>query len=79
MQQKYNKELDKEIGKEEVEIGNKRLTARIMQYNEGQKKLQIGQEYKDKDGEWKFTKIGRMTKEEAEALIEIAEKSIKSL
>lgn len=46
--------------------GKPELTFSLHQYNEGDKKLQIGPRmYKDSDGELRYMKAGRISKEEA--------------
>jgi len=41
----------------------------VYAYNKGQKKLQITRENKTREGEYRFTKLGRMTKEEVQAVL----------
>jgi len=41
-----------------------------MSYNEGQKKLQISREnLNPESGDWRWSKLGRMTKSEAEVVL----------
>jgi len=65
----YDKELDKCVFTKTWENENERLTASIYSYNKGTKKLQLTRENKNSQGEFRFAKLGRLTKEEIEALL----------
>jgi hypothetical protein len=68
----YEPELDKELERKEIDFleRNTRVIVSIYQYNEGEKKLQIGRE--NKRGEtYTFAKLGRLTKEECEKIIPV--------
>jgi hypothetical protein len=45
------------------------MTASIYSYNKGTKKLQLTRENKNSQGGYRFAKLGRLTKEEIEALL----------
>jgi len=72
----YNEKDDVVLKEIEVavkeEAGNI-LTGKIMQYNKGQKKLQLGRKVAGRNG-WQFAKLGRLTKEELPIVIELIEK-----
>ncbi|MDD5450088.1 MAG: hypothetical protein PHO42_05780 [Candidatus Omnitrophica bacterium] len=61
----------------ESEIG--RLTVGIYSYNNGPKKVQISRETRGGEGEFKFAKMGRLTKEELQALLPFLEEALKNL
>jgi hypothetical protein len=65
----YDKELDECVFTKIWENENERLTACIYSYNKGTKKLQLTRENKNSQGELRFAKLGRLTKEEIEALL----------
>ncbi len=65
----YDKELDECVFKIIWENENERLTASIYSYNKGTKKLQLTRENKNSKGELRFAKLGRLTKEEVDALL----------
>ena len=65
----YDKELDECVFAKSWENDNERLTASIYSYNKGTKKLQLTRENKNSQGELRFAKLGRLTKEEIEALL----------
>lgn len=76
----FDKALDKELFKETVVVGDNKLTVGLYSYNEGAKKIQISRSRKNENSEygWSFAKLGRMTVEEAEAILPVIEKAIVS-
>lgn len=75
----YEKSLDVEVFKEVKEFDGSRITVGVFSYNGGEKKLQVGRENQDASGEWRFSKLGRMTKDEAEAVIPVMMKAVQSM
>lgn len=65
----YDKSLDKELFSKNWEDDGTRVTVSVYSYNGGVKKLQLSRENKNAEGELRFAKLGRMTKEEAEAIL----------
>ena len=65
----YDKELDECVFAKSWENEQERLTASIFSYNQGIKKLQLTRENKNAKGELRFAKLGRLTKEEIDALV----------
>ena len=65
----YDKELDECVSHKIWENENERLTVSIYSYNKGTKKLQLTRENKNSQGELRFAKLGRLTKEEVDALL----------
>jgi hypothetical protein len=65
----YDRNLDECLFSQSCETETERLTVSVYSYNKGQKKLQITRENKDSKGNFKFVKLGRMTKKEAESLL----------
>ena len=72
----YDANLDKQLFSETKEFETTRITVSVNQYNEGEKKLQISRENRNQDGEWNFAKLGRMFKDEAEAVLPLIKKAI---
>jgi hypothetical protein len=66
----FDPNLDKEVDKREKEFESTKLIVSIKSYNEGQPKVQISRQNRNDDG-WIFSKVGRLTKEEAEAVHEM--------
>ncbi|NLE64613.1 MAG: hypothetical protein GX606_01710 [Elusimicrobia bacterium] len=75
----YDSSLDVSIFKETKEFDGTRITVGVFSYNGGEKKLQVGRENQDAGGEWRFSKLGRMTKTEAEAVIPVMTKAVGSM
>ena len=71
--------LDKQLFSEIKEFETTRITVSVQQYNEGEKKLQISRENRNQDGEWSFAKLGRMFKDEAEAVLPLIKKALEHM
>ncbi len=71
----YEKELDECLFAKSWENDNEKLTASIFSYNKGTKKLQITRENKNSQGEFRFAKLGRLTKEEITALLPLIQEA----
>ncbi len=74
----YDASLDLASFKEVIDFENTRITVGVFSYNGAPKKLQITRENLI-DGTWSFTKLGRMTKEEAQAVHPIMMKAIQTM
>ena len=72
----YDKNLDKNTFSEIVDFTNTRITVGVFSYNNGEKKLQITRENKNAQDEWLFSKLGRMTKAETQAVLPLAQKAL---
>ena len=75
----YDKSLDAEIFKEVKEFEDTRITVGVFSYNNGEKKLQISRENLSADDEWRFAKLGRMTKPETEAVLPLITKALEKM
>ena len=75
----YDQSLDVASFKETKEFADTRITVGVFSYNEGTKKLQISRENQNQNEEWRFAKLGRMTKEEAQEIIPIVAKAIETM
>ena len=75
----YEPDLDKKVFYETKEFENTRLGIGIFSYNNGEKKLQLSRENIDQTGEWRFAKLGRMTKEEVEAIIPLMQSALEHM
>lgn len=75
----YDKTKDKEVFKEQVEVNNWTLfNVGVYRYDDGQPKIQIQRIQRNEDGN-KFLKLGRLTEEEAKALLPILQKTLKNI
>ena len=72
----FDKNLDKEIFSESISFETTRIKVGIYSYNDGEKKMQISRENMNQSGEWSFAKLGRMLKDEAEAVVPIMQKAL---
>jgi hypothetical protein len=72
----FDRTLDKELFSETIEFETSRIKVGVYSYNEGEKKLQLSRETRDMDGQWTFAKLGRMFKDEVEAVIPVMQKAL---
>ncbi|HLF18297.1 MAG TPA: hypothetical protein VI749_05300 [Candidatus Omnitrophota bacterium] len=75
----YEKSLDVETFKEVKEFEDTRISVGVFSYNEGPKKLQISRENLSVDGEWRFAKMGRLTKDEAQEIVPLMVKALENM
>ena len=75
----YDQSLDVVSFKETKEFGETRVIVVVFAYNEGTSKLQISRENQNQNEEWRFAKLGRMTKEEAQEIIPIMVKAVETM
>ena len=75
----YDQALDVSSFKESKEFEETRITVGVFAYNEGTKKLQLSRENQNQNEEWRFAKLGRMTKEEAQEIVPIMTKAIETM
>ncbi len=74
----YDKNLDQQLYSVDKILNVTKFIVSIFSYNEGQKKIQISRETQDSDGNWRFAKLGRLTKEEAEIVTELIQKALQN-
>jgi hypothetical protein len=65
----YDSTLDKQTFSKSLETDSTKVTVSVYSYNNGPKKLQISRENMDAEGQWRFSKLGRMTKEEFQGIL----------
>lgn len=75
----FDKELDKELFSKSIDFERSRVTVAVFAYNNGTPKLQLGRENKNAAGEYTFTKLGRLNKEELIAILPLMEEAKKFL
>lgn len=75
----YNADLDKELFSGVWEGDRTRIRVGLFSYNQGPKKVQITRENKDSDDNFRFTKLGRLTKEEVEGILPIVQDALKQM
>ncbi|MBW2976802.1 hypothetical protein KY347_05135 [Candidatus Woesearchaeota archaeon] len=76
----FDKNLDKELYSETKEFETTRIKVGVYSYNDGEKKMQISREnLNQENAQWKFAKLGRMFKDEAEAVIPMMQKALEKM
>lgn len=75
----YDASLDKEVFKVTKEFGESRITVGVFSYNNGEKKLQISRENAGEENQWRFAKLGRMNKKEAQEVAPLIMKAIENM
>lgn len=75
----YESSLDECLFSKVWEAETGRLTVSVHSYNKGPKKLQIARETKDHQGELRFAKLGRVGKEELEAILPLIQEALKCM
>lgn len=75
----YDPSLDKKLFYETKEFESTRVTVGVFSYNNGEKKLQLSRENVDQAGDWRFAKLGRMTKQEVEAVLPLMQSAIEQM
>lgn len=75
----YDPSLDEQIFAKSHEAESTKITVSVYSYNNGKKKLQITRENKDSTGNFRFTKLGRMAKEEVEAVLPLIQEALKDM
>lgn len=75
----YDRSLDESLFAKTWETEDDRITVSVYSYNQGAKKLQISRESKNAQGELRFAKLGRMTKEETEAVLPLIQEAVQHM
>ncbi|OGW72440.1 MAG: hypothetical protein A2Y02_01315 [Omnitrophica bacterium GWA2_52_12] len=72
----YDAKLDECLFSKPYEYEGGKIIVSIYSYNKGMKKLQIARENINAEGESRFAKLGRMTKDEAVAVLPLIQEAI---
>ena len=75
----YDASLDKEVFTKSHENDDGKITVSVHSYNNGPKKLQIVRENRDQEGSLRFAKLGRMTKDEVQAVLPLIQEAIANM
>ena len=75
----YDSSLDKQTFAKSFEAENTKVTVSVYSYNNGPKKLQISRENMDAEGQWRFSKLGRMTKDEFQGILPFFQEALNNL
>lgn len=75
----YDSNLDEKVFSKSWESDSGRLTVSVYSYNKGPKKLQITRENRTGEGELRFTRLGRLGKEEIEAILPLIQEALTTM
>ena len=75
----YDSSLDNQLFTKSWEGEGTKISVSIYSYNNGAKKLQISRENIGAEGEPRFAKLGRLTKDEAQAVLPMIEEALKQM
>jgi len=75
----YDSSLDQQSFVKELEGEKSKITISIYSYNNGPKKLQLSRAVKDTQGNYSFAKLGRLTKEELQAVLPLLQEALKEM
>lgn len=72
----YDSNLDQKLFTRSFDSVNGKIAVSVHSYNNGPKKLQIVRENEDDEGNLRFAKLGRLTKDEAQGILPIIQEAI---
>ncbi len=75
----YDSSLDQKHFSKSVETENGRITVSLYSYRNGPKKLQLTREMKDKEGNFSYVKLGRLSKDEIEAILPLINEALAAM
>jgi predicted transcriptional regulator len=75
----YDSNLDAQIFTRFWENDSGKIVVSVYSYNNGPRKIQIVREVKDRNGEYAFAKLGRLTKEEAGGVLPLIQEALKNM
>ncbi|MFA5101245.1 MAG: hypothetical protein WC547_10210 [Candidatus Omnitrophota bacterium] len=73
---KFDSSLDEQLFSKALEGDGVKIVVSVHSYNNGAKKLQLVRETKDAEGNWRFGKLGRLTKSEVEGILPMINEAI---
>jgi len=72
----YDSSLDEQLFSKFWENEAGKVVVSVYSYNNGPKKLQIVREIKDRNGEFSFAKLGRLTKDELTGVLPLIQEAL---
>ena len=75
----YDSSLDEKLFSKEWEGDDTKITVSVYSYNKGAKKLQISRENQGAEGDYRFSKLGRLTKDEGEAILPLMKEALSNM
>ena len=73
---KFDSNLDEKLFGKDLENDGVKIVVSVHSYNNGQKKLQLVRETRDAEGNWRFGKLGRLTKAEVEGILPLIQEAL---
>lgn len=75
----YDAALDEKLFNKAFEGEGTRVSVSVYSYNKGVKKLQISRENYNAEGEARFAKLGRLTKDELKAILPFLQEAVSQM
>jgi predicted transcriptional regulator len=75
----YDSNLDEQVFTKSFDKDGQRIVVSVHSYNKGPKKLQIIREAQDAEGNSRFAKLGRLSKDEAQGILPIIQEAMGSM
>ena len=75
----YDSNLDNQVFSRFWENDSGKIVVSVYSYNNGPKKIQIVREVKDRNGEYAFAKLGRLSKEEAQGVLPLIQEALNNM
>lgn len=75
----YDSSLDRQLFSKAWESEGGKIIVSVNSYNNGPKKLQIVREVKNREGQSNFVKLGRLSKDEVEAILPLIQEAKASM
>jgi hypothetical protein len=72
----YDSSLDENLFSKSFDTDLGRITVSVHSYNGGPRKLQITRENRDSEGGFRFTRLGRLSKNEVENILPIIQEAL---
>jgi len=72
----YNSSLDQKHFSKSFEKEDGRITVSLYSYRNGPKKLQLTREMKDREGNFSYVRLGRLSKEELQAILPLINEAL---
>lgn len=75
----YDSSLDNQVFSKILQTDGGRITVSVYSYNNGPLKMQVVRENKDAEGNFRFAKLGRLSKEEAQNILPLMQEALAAM
>ncbi|MDD5132111.1 MAG: hypothetical protein PHH44_05560 [bacterium] len=75
----YDSSLDQQVFVKELEGEKGKVIVSVYSYNNGPKKLQLSRSVKNEQGDYSFAKLGRLTKDELQAILPLLQEALAAM